>query len=224
KELLRMAAERLGAPADRLTVRDGVISVAGNSSKRISYAELIGGKRFNVRIQAEGKGNDLKLAQDVKAKDPKDYQIVGKPVPRFDLPPKLTGEMVYIQDVRIPGMLHGRVVRPPAINTAPENVDETSIKRIPGVVKVVREGKFLGVVAKTEWAAIQAAQTLQVTWSKPVTKLPPNPDALYTYLRNTKSFTTLKATEKGDPAAALGKTKKQYEATFRWPFQMHGMI
>jgi CO/xanthine dehydrogenase Mo-binding subunit len=224
KELLRMAAERLGAPADRLTVRDGVVSVAGNSSERISYADLIGGKRFNVRIQAEGKGNDLKLAQNVKAKDPKDYQIVGKSVPRFDLPPKLTGEMVYIQDVRIPGMLHGRVVRPPAINTAPENVDETSIKRIPGVVKVVREGKFLGVVAKTEWAAIQAAQTLQVTWSKPVTKLPPNPDALYTYLRNTKSFTTLKATEKGDPAAALGKTKKQYEATFRWPFQMHGMI
>ncbi|HEY7167324.1 MAG TPA: molybdopterin cofactor-binding domain-containing protein [Candidatus Binatia bacterium] len=224
KELLRLAAEKLGAPAEKLTVRDGVVSVVGNSSKRISYGQLIGGKRFNLRIQAEGKGNDLKLAQDVKAKDPKEYQIVGKPVPRFDLPPKLTGEMVYIQDVRIPGMLHGRVVRPPAINTAPETVDESSIRSIPGVVKVVREGKFLGVVAKTEWAAIQAAEALKVIWAKPVTKLPPNPDALYTYLRSTKSFTTLKATEKGDPAAALTKTKKQYDATFRWPFQMHGMI
>src|SRR5499426_1463227 len=117
KELLRLASEKLGAPANQLTVREGVVSVTGNPSKRVSYGQLIGGKRFNVTIQAEGKGNDLKLAQDVKAKDPKDYQIVGKPVPRFDLPPKTTGELVYIQDVRIPSMLHGRVVRPPVINT-----------------------------------------------------------------------------------------------------------
>src|SRR5690349_18739963 len=96
KELLRLASEKLGAPAERLTVRDGVVSVAGDASKRVSYGQLVGGKRFNLKIQAEGKGNDLKLAQDVKAKDPKEYKIVGKPVPRFDLPPKLTGEMVYI--------------------------------------------------------------------------------------------------------------------------------
>ena len=93
-----MAAERLGAPAEKLTVRDGVVSVPGNPSKRISYAQLIGGQRFNVSIQAEGRGNDLKLAQDVKAKDPKQYTTVGKPVPRFDLPPKVTGEAVYVHD------------------------------------------------------------------------------------------------------------------------------
>ena len=224
KELLRLASEKLGAPANQLTVREGVVSVTGNPSKRVSYGQLIGGKRFNVTIQAEGKGNDLKLAQDVKAKDPKDYQIVGKPVPRFDLPPKTTGELVYIQDVRIPSMLHGRVVRPPVINTAPVSIDENSIKQIPGIVKIVREEKFLGVVAKTEWAAIQAAQTLKVTWDKPVTKLPANTDELYAYLRNTKSFTTLKGVDKGNPTTALTKAKKQYEATFRWPFQMHGMI
>ena len=124
KELLRLASEKLGAPAEKLTVRDGVVSVAGNPSKRISYAQLIGGKRFNVTIQAEGKAGELKLAQDVKPKDPKDYTTVGKPVPRFDLPPKVTGEAVYVQDVRIPGMLHGRVVRPPTINTEPTNIDE----------------------------------------------------------------------------------------------------
>jgi nicotinate dehydrogenase subunit B len=224
KELLRLASEKLGAPANQLTVQEGVVSVTGNPSKRVSYGQLIGGKRFNVTIQAEGKGNDLKLAQDVKAKDPKDYQIVGKPVPRFDLPPKTTGELVYIQDVRIPGMLHGRVVRPPVINTEPVSIDENSIKQIPGIVKIVREEKFLGVVAKTEWAAIQAAQTLKVTWDKPVTKLPSNTDELYAYLRNTKSFTTLKGVDKGNPTTALTKAKKQYEATFRWPFQMHGMI
>ncbi len=174
-----MAAERLGAPAEKLTVRDGVVSVPGNPSKRISYAQLIGGKRFNVSIQAEGRGNDLKLAQDVKAKDPKQYTTVGKPVPRFDLPPKVTGEAVYVHDMRVPGMLHGRVIRPPTISTAPVSIDESSAKQIPGFVKVVREGNFVGVVAKTEWAAMQAAEKLQVTWSEPKFK----------YRQTPKSFT-----------------------------------
>ena len=224
KELLRLASEKLGAPAEKLTVRNGVVSVADNSSKQISYGQLIGGRRFNVKIQAEGRGNDLKLAQDVKAKDPKEYRTVGTSVKRFDLPPKLTGEMTYIQDARIPNMLHGRVVRPPVVNSAPADIDESSIKNIPGIVKIVREGNFVGVVAKTEWAAIQAAEKLQVTWSAPKFKLPANANALYAYLRNTKSFTTLKGVEKGNAAEAFGKVKKQYEATYRWPFQMHGMI
>src|SRR6266550_1739727 len=224
KELLRLGAEKLGAPAEKLTVRNGMVSVAGSPSKQVSYGHLIGGKHFNVKIQAEGRGNDLKIAQDVKAKDPKDYRTVGTPVKRFDLPPKLTGEMVYIQDARIAGMLHGRVVRPPVVNSAPASIDESSVKNIPGFVKVVREGNFVGVVAKTEWSAIQAAQKLQVSWAQPQFKLPANPDALYNYLKTTKSFTTLKGAEKGNAAEALGKSKKQYEATYRWPFQMHGMI
>ena len=91
-------------------------------------------------------------------------------------------------------------------------------------VGVATDGNFVGVVAKTEWAAIQAAEKLQVTWSPPQFKLPGNPDELYAFLKNTKSFTTLKGAEKGNAAAALGKAKKQYEAAYRWPFQMHGMI
>ena len=224
KELLRLAAEKLSAPAEKLTVRDGVVSVVGNPSKRVSYAQLIGGKRFNVKIQAEGRGNELKLAQDVRAKDPKEYTTVGKTVPRFDLPPKVTGEAVYIHDVRIPGMLHGRVIRPPTVSTAPVNIDEDSVKNIPGFVKVVQQGSFVGVVAKTEWGAIKAAEALKVTWAKPTTKLPANAEELYAYLKNTKSFTTLKGAEKGDPAATFDKAKKQYEVTYRWPFQLHGMI
>src|SRR5215471_13902644 len=140
KELLRLAAEKLGASAEQLTVRNGVVSITGNPSKQISYGQLVGGKRFNVKIQAEGRGNDLKLAQDIKAKDPKEYRTVGTSVKRFDLPPKLTGEMVYIQDARIPGMLHGRVVRPPVVNSAPTSIDESSVRGIPGFVKVVHEG------------------------------------------------------------------------------------
>jgi nicotinate dehydrogenase subunit B len=224
KELLRLAAEKLGAPAEKLTVKDGMVSVLGNPSKRISYAQLIGGKRFNVTIQAEGKAGDLKLAQDVKPKDPKQYTTVGKPVPRFDVPPKVTGQAVYVHDVRLPGMLHGRVVRPPVINTPPVNIDEDSVRQIPGFVKVIQQGSFVGVVAKTEWAAMQAARALKVSWAKPTTKIPTNTEELYNYLKSTKSFTTLKGVDKGSPATALPKAKKQYEATFRWPFQLHGMI
>src|SRR5262245_48434976 len=224
KELLRLASEKLGAPIDKLVVRDGVVSVAGASSKRISYAQLIGGKRFNVTIQAEGRAGELKLAQDIKPKDPKEYTTVGKPVPRFDLPPKVTGEAVYVHDVRVPGMLHGRVIRPTTINTEPTNIDEGSVKNIPGFLKVVRQGSFVGVVAKTEWAAMRAAQELKVSWAKPTSKIPTNSEELYDYLKNTKSFTTLKGAERGNPAAAFTQAKKQYEASFRWPFQMHGMI
>ena len=224
KELLKLAAEKLGVPADKLTVRNGVISVAGNPSKQISYGQLIGGKRFNLKIQAEGRGNDLKLAQDVKAKDPKEYTTVGKTVPRFDLPPKVTGETVYIHDMRVPGMLHGRVIRPPTVSTAPLNIDENALKNISGFVKVVQQGSFVGVVAKTEWAAIKAAEAIKITWAKPVTKLPDNAEELYAYLKNTKSFTTQKGVERGDAAATFGKAPKQYETNYRWPFQLHGMI
>src|SRR5881409_2090424 len=134
QELLKLAAARLGATADQLTVKDGVVSVVGNASKKVSYGQLIGGKQFNVRITATGTGWDMKVAPEVKAKDPKDYKVVGTSVKRFELPAKVTGEHVYAHDVRVPGMLHGRVVRPPVINTAPERIDEDSVKQIPGFV------------------------------------------------------------------------------------------
>src|SRR5581483_1760896 len=127
-----IAAPRLRAPADKLAVKDGVVSVAGSPSKRVTYAQLVGGKRFYKTIQAEGKLGEMKLAQDVKPKDPKEYEIVGKSIERVDVPPKTTGEAVYVHDVRIPGMLHGRVVRPPVVNSAPSSIDESSIKDISG--------------------------------------------------------------------------------------------
>jgi CO/xanthine dehydrogenase Mo-binding subunit len=224
EELLKLASKRLGAPVENLTVTDGVVSVVGNPSKKVSYGNLIGGKRFNVKITATGTGWDMKVAPEVKAKDPKSYKVVGTSVPRVELPPKLTGEFTYTQDVRIPGMLHGRVVRPPVVTSKPANIDESSIKKIPGVVKIVQEGSFVGVVAKTEWAAIQAAEALKVTWSEPATKLPANPDALYAYLKNTKSFRDQVAANKGNPDSALAQAAKTFEASYHWPFQLHGMI
>ncbi len=221
QELLKLAAARLGAPVEKLTVQNGVVS---DGAKKVSYGQLIGGQRFNVKITATGAGNEMKVAPEVKPKDPKDYKIVGQPMKRMDLPGKLTGEHLYAHDVRIPGMLHGRVVRPPVVNTEPTSIDESSVKNIPGFVKVVREGSFVGVVAKTQWAAIKSVEALKVTWAPPTTKLPANPEALFTYLKNTKPARTLKAVEKGNPAEAFDKAKKTYQASYRWPFQMHGMI
>ena len=221
-ELLKMASLRFGVPMETLSVTDGVIS--GDSGKKVSYAQLVGGRRFDLRITATGSGWDLKVAPEVKPKDPKTYHIVGKSVPRIDLPAKFTGEFTYAQDVRIPGMLHGRVVRPPVVNSKPLSVEESSIKNIAGIVKVVQQGDFLGVVAQTEWAAIQAAKNLKVEWAPPTTKLPANSDELYAYLQETKSFRDLVAANTGNPDAALAQVAKTYEASYRWPFQMHGMI
>lgn len=223
-ELLKLASDRLGAPVEKLTVTDGVVAVAGDASRKVSYGELIGGKRFNTRITASGTGWDMKVAPEIKGKDPRTYKIVGQSVRRFEIPAKVTGEYAYIHDVRLPGMLHGRVVRPPVINTEPLSIDRESIRGIAGVVMVVREGKFVGVVAQTEWAAMQAARALKVTWSKPTSKVPATPDELFAYLRNTKPARTLKPVDRGNVAAAMSQGKTTYQASYRWPFQMHGMI
>jgi nicotinate dehydrogenase subunit B len=224
QELLKVAAARLNAPVEKLTVSNGVVMIAGDNGKKVSYGELIGGKKFNTKITATGTGGEMKVAPEVKAKDPREYKIVGQPVKRVELPAKVTGEHDYIHDVRIPGMLHGRVVRPPVINTEPVSIDHDSIKGIPGVVMIAREGKFVGVVAKTEWAAIKAAQALKVTWSKPTSKVPGTPDEVFAYLKNTKPARTLTPVNKGNASEALSQAKKPYQASYRWPFQMHGMI
>jgi nicotinate dehydrogenase subunit B len=224
QELLKLASARLDSPADMLTVTDGVVSVVGNPSKKIAYGDLLGGKRFNIRIVAAGVGWDMKVAPDVPAKNPKDYKIVGKSIPRVDLPEKFTGEFVYSQDASVPGMLHGRVVRPATSLSAPASIDESSIKNIPGVVKIVREGTFVGVVAETEWAAIQAAQMLKVTWSEPTLKMMSGPSEVFDYLKNTKSFKDNVVVNRGNVDAGLSQAQKKYEATYYWPFQLHGMM
>ena len=224
QELLKLASAHLDAPVDMLTVTDGVVSVAGNPARKISYGDLLGGKRFNIRITASGNGWDMKVAPEVPAKNPKDYKVVGKSIPRVDLPEKFTGEFVYSQDAAVPGMLHGRVVRPATSLSAPASVDESSIKNIPGIVKVVREGNFVGVVAETEWAAIQAARTLKVTWSEPTLKMMSGQDQVFDYLKNTKSFKDNLVVNRGNPDAAFSQAQKKYEATYYWPFQLHGMM
>jgi CO/xanthine dehydrogenase Mo-binding subunit len=200
------------------------VSVTGNAARTVSYTALVGGGRFNTKIDASGEQWDLKLASDVTSKDPKDYKVVGTSVPRFDLPSKVTATFLYAHEVRVPGMLHGRVVRPPVVNSRPSSVDEQSIANIPGVVRIVQKGNFLGVVAQTEWAAIRAARALKVSWSAPPAQLPAGPNGIYDYLQNTKPVAERVGTNTGNASAAFATASKTFDATYRWPFQMHGMI
>ena len=223
QELLTRASLQLGVPVNQLAVTDGVVSVSGNSAKSVSYAALVGGKPFDTKVPASGEQWDLNVAPDVKPKNPREYKVVGTSVPRFDLPDKFAAVFTYAQDVRVPGMLHGRVIRPPVVNSTPLSIDEGSIRNIPGV-KIVRKGNFVGVVGETEWAAIRAARALKVTWSAPPTQFPAGPEAMYDYLQNTKPLTERVGTNTGNAAAAFAQASKTFDATYRWPFQMHGMI
>ena len=224
QELLKLAAARLNSTPEKLAVKDGVVSVTGDTRKTVSYGQLIGGKQFNAKITATGTGWDMKVAPEVRAKDFKEYKVVGTSQKRIELPSKLTGEFVYAHDVRVPGMLHGRVVRPPTITSKPASIDDSTAKTVRGFVKVVQEGSFVGVVAESEWAAIKAAKALKVTWTQPQTKMPASADEVFAILKNTKSLRDQVTVNKGNPDTALAQASKTYEATYRWPFQMHGMM
>jgi nicotinate dehydrogenase subunit B len=223
-ELVKMASARLDVPVERLTVTDGVISDMSNPSKSVSYSTLVGGMKFNITMPVTGQQGGLQIAPAIKPKKYTDYKVVGTSVKRVDLPAKLTASFTYTPDFKAPGMLHGRVIRPATTLSKPARVDESSISNIKGVVKVVQEGTFLGVVAQTEWAAIQAAKNLKVTWSIPSAPLPATREDVDTYLTNTKSFTDNGPMPKGDTDAAFAKASRTFDATYHWPFQNHGMM
>ncbi|MBR1142978.1 molybdopterin cofactor-binding domain-containing protein [Bradyrhizobium sp. AUGA SZCCT0431] len=214
--LVARAAERLEVPVEDLSIEDGLIR--GKDNRTVSYGELIGGEIIR-----------LELTEDVTVKDVSAYSIVGQSVPRVDLPAKATGELVYVHDMRVPGMLHGRVVRPPYagidagafVGTSLIAVDEASVRDIPGLVAVVRIGDFVGVVAEREENAIKAAAQLKVSW-KPVPVLPDLGD-LQTALRANPS-TPRTLIDKGDVDAAIASAAKPMARTYVWPYQMHGSI
>ena len=214
--LVTRAAERLEVPSEDLRIEDGLIR--GKDNRTVSYGELIAGDIIR-----------LELADDVPVKDVSAYAIVGQSVPRVDLPAKATGELVYVHDMRLPGMLHGRVVRPPYagidagpfVGTSLIAVDEASVRDIPGLVAVVRIGDFIGVIAEREENAIKAATQLRVSW-KPVPVMPDLSD-LQTALRANPS-TPRTLIDKGDVDAAIAAAAKPMARTYVWPYQMHGSI
>ena len=153
--LLAQAASQLGVERSGLTVKDGAVMASqGGAGKRVTYADLVGGRTFELPVDAKA-----------PLKPSKDYTIVGKSVARLDIPDKVTGRFIYMQDFKLDGMIHARVVRPPAMKAKLVSYNDWECTKLPGYIGVVRKGTFLAVLSKTEWGAVKAAQVVETTWS-----------------------------------------------------------
>jgi CO/xanthine dehydrogenase Mo-binding subunit len=206
--LLDLGAKQLNRPASELTIAGG--DVVHTSGQRVSVAALIGGKRLG-----------LKVNPNAPLKNPATYTIVGKPILRADVTAKCTARHPWLQDLTLPGMLHGRVVRPPAIGAKLLSVDEDSIRAIPDV-RVIRIESFLGVVAKDEWAAVRAAREIKATWSE--WQGLPGSAGLDRYVRQAPVARDQSIASHGDVDAAWSAASKQLSATYFWPYQSHASL
>jgi len=208
--LFRLASERLGVPVDQLTASDGVIRLKSDPSKALGYGQLVAGRRFNLQVDP-----------NAKRKPASEWTVLGKPVPRPDIPALVTGEFEFVHNVRVPGMLHGRVVRPPAVGATVMSVDEGSVKNLAGVVKVVVKKNFVGVVAEKPWQAIQAASQVKVTWSAGAGL--PSHATFYAHMRTQPARDALTVDSK-DVEERLAAAATVLKATYLHPYQMHGSM
>ncbi|HEY7035278.1 MAG TPA: molybdopterin cofactor-binding domain-containing protein [Thermomicrobiales bacterium] len=212
--LIHRAAKHLGAAVEELAVGDGVVRIAHDPGASVPYGELAG-EPFAEPVTG-----------DAPLKAPADYTIVGRSLPRLDLPVKLTGAPAYVQDVAIAGMLHGRVVRPyvrtmDGVGATILAVDDGAAMQMPGVVQVVRDGDFVGVVAAREEQAIAASRALKVTWSEPAML---SDDAAFFDEMKSLVVEDRELANAGDVAGALGTAAKTLDAWYRFPAQAHAPI
>ena len=220
--LLARAAEKLGVPADTLTVRNGVVAVAGDEQKKVGYGELIGGQHFHHKLEWNKQyGNTLLSKGEATPKPPSAYTIVGRSVPQAVIADKAYGRLQYVTDVKVDGMIHARVIRPPTAGCGPLAVDESSIAGIPA--RVVREKELIAVVADREWDAVRAARALKVTWTPPCTPFPAMA-TLYDHIRNAKGIGSETPVKKGDVDAAMKGAHRVIEAEYEWPLQSHASM
>jgi nicotinate dehydrogenase subunit B len=207
--LLRLAAEQLKAPIDALTITLG--DVRRRSHVRgIGIGQLVGGRQLSVPVDASAP-----LAA------PAEYTVIGTSPPRPDVPAKCTGRHTYIQDVTVPGMLHARVIRPPAVGARLASVDESSVSTLPDV-RVVRIESFLAVVSNNEWAAVRAAADLKTTWTD--SHALPGHDQLEPYLRQGVVERDQTFTDRGSVTSAMSGAAKTITATYFWPCQSHASL
>ena len=209
--LLQLASKKLDVPVERLTVSKGVVSAGGSPEKSVSYGDLVGDKPF-----------DITFTGSAPVKPPAAYKVAGTNAVRKDIPAKVSGKYVYLQHLRMPGMLHGRVVRPRGQGAYGDgakvlSVDEGSIGNIPGA-RVVRRGDFIGVVAEREWDAVRAARQLKVTWDTKATL--PGSDRLHEKMRAEKTSDKV-LLERGDVTGAMGRAAHVVSQTGRGPYQSH---
>ena len=208
--LRRLASTTLGVPVERLAMAGGIVTSTGDPAKRVTYGELVAGKKFLVEVDASA-----------KRKAPGEWKVLGTSVPRLDIAAMATGQLEFVQNVRVPGMLHGAVVRPPEVGATLTNVDESSVRGMPGVVKVVVKHNFVGVVATKPWQAMQAAAALKASWTAGA-GLPPQ-RGFYDHLRRQPSRDAFIVNSK-DVDDTLAKAPTVVKATYVHPYQMHGSM
>jgi CO/xanthine dehydrogenase Mo-binding subunit len=216
--LFEMAGNRFGVPADALTVSAAVISVKADPSKRVTYGELIGDRKFHVALT----GDDIDATTGVaKVKPVQELKLVGRPMQRYDIPAKVTGSTKWAVDAKPAGMVHARNVKPPVAGAKLVGVDESSVRSLPGFIKVVRSGNYLAVACEREEQAIKAAKQLKAQWEKPAAAPFPASADLHQYMRNAVPTSSSKPTVVGNPDAAFAGNVKVIEAEYDVPFQGH---
>ncbi len=226
--LLEMGSTQLGIPVEQLTVADAVISAKADPTKHVTYGELVAGKKFNVTLT----GNNINsVTGKAKTKTIHELKSAGTSVQRDDIPGKVDGSLKWAVDVKLPGMVHARNVKPPFACAKLVGIDESSVKSLPGFIKVMNKGNYVAVVCEREEQAIRAARQLNVSWEKPATAPFPASEDLFDYMRAAKTVTALTSerrgpeesgpTTVGDPDAAFASAAKVIEAEYHIPFQGH---
>ncbi|HEY4276718.1 MAG TPA: molybdopterin cofactor-binding domain-containing protein [Conexibacter sp.] len=212
--LLGMAATKLKVPANQLTVTNGVVGIRGTTSgPTVSYAELIGDRRFDARVSPR-----------VQPKTIDQYQLIGHSVPRIDIPGKVTGRFMFVQDVVLPGMLHARIVRQPVPDARLLHVD-TNVSPYPGVVKIVTIGNRVGVVAHTEQQAINAAARLRPQWQIPPLRDEASLfDDIVAAAPDTRRVLVETLVDEGGVEGVIARAPKQVSARYEYPYQLHGTL
>jgi nicotinate dehydrogenase subunit B len=221
--LVEMAATALGVPSDALTVTDGVVHSVAEPNRKMSYAELIGGRFFERKIKWNGKtSNALAVEVEAPLKTPDRFKVIGKSFRRRDLPGKVFGTLEMVNDVRLPGMLHARMIRPSVAGAVPLAVDESSIANIGGA-QVVRIKDLLAVVAEREWSAIKAARALKVTWSESKPNFPGN-DKLHEHIRNAPVVQRTIQRENGSVEDGFKQAARVISGEYEYPTQSHASM
>ena len=219
--LLDMASARLGVPAADLAVSNGIVSVKADPTRSVSYGQLVGGRRFNVTLTG---ANVDATAGRAPIKSVQDLKIVGQSPRRFDIPGKVDGSVKWAVGVKLPGMLHARNVKPPVAGAKLISIDESSVRSLPGFVKVVSKGNYVAVVCEREEQAIRAARVLKANWQKPlVAPFPPSTD-LFRYMRAATPTFSAPPSVVGDPDGAMAGAAKVVEAEYEIPYQGHTSI
>ena len=206
--LLSMAAVRLAEPLEQLTLADGVIT--GKTGRKVRYEELVGSQHFDVPLNTAAKRRSI--AQ---------WNVLGKSIPSLDRAALMTGQFEFLHSIRVPGMLHGRVVRPPEMGATVAHVDEQSVRNIPGLTKVVVRKDFVGIVAETQYQAVLAARQLAVRWN-PGPELP-RQDSFFDHLQKQPSHDVL-SVDSRDVDTELAAAKNVVRARYTYPYQMHGSV